>query len=97
MVFRWFLRWAVSLNFVEQNRQTDIFKITSRGKQFIETQNEVEMNKVLREAFLSYPPATRVLEILNNNTEVTKFFIGNRLGFKDEPGFTSYSEELMLD
>ena len=69
---RWFLRWAVSLNFVEQN-QTDIFKITSRGKQFIETQNEVEMNKVLREAFLSYPPATRVLEILNNNTEVTKF------------------------
>lgn len=92
-----FLRWAVSLNFVEQNRQTDIFKITSRGKQFIETQNEVEMNKVLREAFLSYPPATRVLEILNNNTEVTKFFIGNRLGFKDEPGFTSYSEELMLD
>lgn len=73
MVFRWFLRWAVSLNFVEQNRQTDIFKITSRGKQFIETQNEVEMNKVLREAFLSYPPATRVLEILNNNTEVTKF------------------------
>ena len=67
------LRWAVSLNFVEQNRQTDIFKITSRGKQFIETQNEVEMNKVLREAFLSYPPATRVLEILNNNTEVTKF------------------------
>ena len=26
-----------------------------------------------------------------------KFFIGNRLGFKDEPGFTSYSEELMLD
>lgn len=85
------------MNFVEQNRQTDIFKITSRGKQFIETQNEVEMNKVLREAFLSYPPATRVLEILNNNTEVTKFFIGNRLGFKDEPGFTSYSEELMLD
>ncbi|PKE69225.1 restriction endonuclease [Macrococcoides caseolyticum] len=92
-----FLRWAVSLNFVEQDRQTDIFKITKKGKQFIEAQNEAEMNKVLREAFLSYPPATRVLEILKDNADVTKFFIGNRLGFKGEPGFTSYSEELMLD
>ncbi|RLL52994.1 restriction endonuclease [Staphylococcus aureus] len=92
-----FLRWAVSLNFVEQNRQTDIFKITTLGKQFIETKNELEMNNVLSQAFLSYPPATRILEILNNNSKVSKFFLGNRLGFKGEAGFTSYSEELMLD
>lgn len=92
-----FLRWAVSLNFVEQNRQTDTFKITTLGKQFIETKNELEMNNVLSQAFLSYPPATRILEILNNKSKVSKFFLGNRLGFKEEAGFTSYSEELMLD
>lgn len=92
-----FLRWAVSLNFVEYNRETDTFKITDKGKIFINTKTEEEMNQVLREALLSYPPATRVLEILDNNSNVTKFFIGNRLGFKDEPGFTSYSEDLMIE
>src|SRR5699024_4589912 len=39
----------------------------------------------------------RVLNILDNNSNVTKFFIGNRLGFKDEPGFTSYPEDLMIE
>lgn len=92
-----FLRWAVSLNFVEHDREKDTFKITPKGKKFINTKTTEEMNQVLREALLSYPPATRVLEILDKNSSVTKFFIGNRLGFKDEPGFTSYPEDLMID
>ncbi|MCR0867558.1 restriction endonuclease [Staphylococcus aureus] len=92
-----FLRWAVSLNFVKHNRKTDTFKITEKGITFINTETEEEMNQVLKEVLLSYPPATRVLNILDNNSGVTKFFIGNRLGFKDEPGFTSYSEDLMVE
>lgn len=92
-----FLRWAVSLNFVEHNIDNDMFKITEKGREFIEAKSELEMHKFLKKAFLSYPPATRVLEILNENDNVTKFFIGNRLGFKGEPSFTSYSEELMID
>ncbi|EGQ1611844.1 TPA: restriction endonuclease [Staphylococcus pseudintermedius] len=92
-----FLRWAVSLNFVKHNRKTDTFKITEKGTSFINTETEEEMNQVLKEVLLSYPPATRVLNILDNHSNVTKFFIGNRLGFKDEPGFTSYSEDLMIE
>ncbi|EGQ1702112.1 restriction endonuclease, partial [Staphylococcus pseudintermedius] len=92
-----FLRWAVSLNFVEHNREEDTFKITDKGIEFIKTETEEEMHQVLKEALLRYPPATRVLEILDKHPNVTKFFIGNRIGFKDEPGFTSYPEELMIE
>lgn len=92
-----FLRWAVSLNLVKHNRNTDTFKITEKGKSFINTETEEEMNQILKEMLLSYPPATRVLNILDKHSNVTKFFIGNRLGFKDEPGFTSYSEDLMIE
>lgn len=92
-----FLRWAVSLNFVKHNRKKDTFKITEKGITFINTKTEEEMNQVLKEALISYPPATRVLNILDNHSNATKFFIGNRLGFKDEPGFTSYSEDLMIE
>ncbi|HCZ6578816.1 TPA: restriction endonuclease, partial [Staphylococcus aureus] len=92
-----FLRWAVSLNFVKHNMENDTFKITNKGKELINAVSEKEMNKVISKALLSYPPATRVLDILNSKNGVTKFYIGNRLGFKDEPGFTSYSEDLMIE
>ncbi|PTJ49598.1 restriction endonuclease [Staphylococcus simulans] len=92
-----FLRWAVSLNFVKHDINTDIFKITNKGKKFINAKTSEEMEQILSKAFLSYPPATRVLDILDNHSDATKFFIGNRLGFKDEPGFTSYPENLMIE
>lgn len=92
-----FLRWAVTLNFVKYNRLKDTFKITEEGKNFIKAKNNEEINNTMKDALLKYPPATRILDILDNNPNVTKFFIGNRLGFKDEPGFTSYPEELMVE
>src|SRR5699024_2935568 len=96
-----FLRWAVSLNLVTTNREEDTFKITEKGTEFLQTkpESEDEIN-FLRKLFLSYPPATRVLNILSSDRTkkyYTKFEIGNKLGFIGESGFTSYDNELMVD
>lgn len=95
-----FLRWAVSFGFVIADSLRDVFEITSKGKIFSRTEVDSEEEKeVFREALLSYPPATRILEILNDcpGSSKNKFYLGNRLGFKGEKGFTSYDETLMRD
>lgn len=94
-----FLRWAVSLNFVSVNRELDIFTITEKGLIFSKTEDDSEEElEVLRNALLSYPPATQVLSILDQaECYCTKYFIGNQLGFRGEKGFTSYAEDLMFD
>lgn len=94
-----YLRWALSLNFVCHDRETDICSITPLGLEFSRTiDNSTEETNILRKALLSYPPATQVLNILDNsNNPVTKFTIGNNLGFVGEKGFTSYDEELILE
>lgn len=94
-----YLRWALSLNFIEHNRDSDECRITNHGLAFSRSDDETDCEiKILREAMLRYPPATRVLKILERqNKPVTKYFIGDRLGFKGEKGFTSYPEKLMKD
>lgn len=94
-----YLRWALSLNFIKHNRDTDICEITDLGQNFSSSGFESnEETEIIRKALLSYPPATQVLNILNTaNEPVTKFFIGNQLGFRGEKGFTSYDESLMKD
>ncbi|VEE81583.1 restriction endonuclease FokI C-terminal domain-containing protein [Enterococcus hirae] len=94
-----YLRWALSLNFLKHDRDTDICTITELGKKFSKSLagSAIETN-LLRDALLAYPPATQVLNILNTSSKpVTKFYIGNRLGFPGEKGFTSYDESLMLE
>lgn len=96
-----FLRWAVSLNLVTTDRVKDTFQITQKGKEYLQTKPESEEENIfLRKFFLSYPPATRVLNILSSNRSkqyYTKYEIGNKLGFIGESGFTSYDNELMVD
>lgn len=94
-----FLRWAVSLNFVATDRETDMFSLTPFGEKFISTPDESSTEKdVLREALLSYPPAVQVLRLLaEKNDFCTKFYLGEHLGFRGERGFTSYDEDLMFD
>ena len=94
-----FLRWAVSLNFLSHNRVTDTFKITSLGKKYSASENgSIEERNILREAMLSYPPASRVMTLLADSKKpMTKFAIGKQLGFVGEGGFTSYDEDLMID
>lgn len=94
-----FLRWAVSLNFVEVNRKTDIFSITPRGLLFSRaSDNSDEELALLKTALLSYPPATQILSLLaDDGGYCTKFYLGEKLGFRGEKGFTSYNEDLMFD
>lgn len=94
-----FLRWAVSLNFVSADRESDTFSITPKGLAFVQTKDDSpEEKKVLREALLAYPPATQILRLLaSNGGYCTKFYLGEHLGFRGERGFTSYDEELMFD
>ncbi|WP_237799615.1 restriction endonuclease FokI C-terminal domain-containing protein [Corynebacterium accolens] len=94
-----YLSWALSLNFLKHDRETDTCRITSSGKTLSESADgSAEEFEILQGAILRYPPATQVLNILSNSdTPITKFHIGNQLGFKGEKGFTSYREDLMLD
>lgn len=94
-----FLRWAVSLGFVSYNREKDLFKITELGEKLSQAADgSVEEMEILQNAMLSYPPATRILSLLAESKQpLTKFAIGNRLGFIGEKGFTSYDEDLMID
>lgn len=94
-----FLRWAVSWNFISHNRETDLFEITNLGLDFSRSKDGSERESlILQTAILAYPPATQVLRILSEAKEpCTKFFIGNRLGFSGENGFTSYEESTMLE
>ena len=94
-----YLRWALSLNFVKHDRESDICSITELGKQFSKSADDSEDEiEILRQALLCYPPATQVLNILNSySIPVNKFRIGNQLGFSGEKGFTSYDEDIMLN
>ena len=94
-----YLSWALSLNFLHHDRDTDVCSITETGLDFSNTEEgSSEELELLRQAFLRYPPATQVLRVLSEAQQpVTKFYIGSRLGFKGEKGFTSYREDLMQD
>ena len=92
-----FLRWAVSLGFVHHDRAADLFSLTEEGANFSNTADGSEEEQaILTQAVLRYPPACRVLQILNDAKKpVTKFYIGQQLGF-EENGFTSYDEKGMI-
>lgn len=84
-----FLRWAISIGFVNCD-DNDFCTITEIGKKFIDTEDDSKEEKdILRQVFLSYPPMCRILELLSSGSALSKFDIGNKLGFKGEQGFTS--------
>lgn len=91
-----YLRWALSFNFIQHDRETDICSITPKGLEFSQSTAKTDKDSNLIEAMLAYPPASRVLNILNDSTtSLNKFEIGEQLGFKGEKGFTSYPSEQM--
>ena len=91
-----YLRWALSFNFIQHDRKTDICSITPKGLAFSRSTYAVDKDRNLIEAMLAYPPASRVLNILNNSTiPLNKFEIGEQLGFKGEKGFSSYPSKQM--
>lgn len=91
-----FLRWAVSLGFLNYDYANDTCSISLEGKAFVQAQTEAEKNTILGRAFLSYPPVCRVLGLLAEYGHMTKFEIGSKLGFTDEAGFTSFPQNIWV-
>jgi len=91
-----FLRWAISLGFIYYDAETDSCAITDFGKRFSEASSKNEFNAILGDAYLQYPPACRVLNLLKDGNQLTKFEIGRHIGFTTEAGFTSFPQNLFI-
>ena len=92
-----FLRWAHALGLVEYDKNTDRFSISEFGVQYMEVQPDTPAEKeILAQAFLSYPPVMRVLNLLADGSHLTKFEIGRQLGFVGEDGFTSLPQNILV-
>ena len=92
-----FLRWAHAIGFIEYDNGSDSFSITKFGLKFTKTQSGTSDEKeVLSQAFLSYPPIMRVLNLLADGDHLTKFEIGKQLGFVGEDGFTNLPQNILV-
>lgn len=91
-----FLRWAVSLGFLDYNYSDDTCRITEEGIALVNAHTDKEKNEILGRAFLAYPPVCRVLGLLAQYHHLTKFEIGSKLGFTDEAGFTSFPQNIWV-
>lgn len=91
-----FLRWAVSLGFLDYNYDDDTCSITESGESLVRAETTQEKNTILGQAYLSYPPVCRVLGLLSAKGHMTKFEIGAQLGFTDEAGFTSFPQNIWV-
>lgn len=92
-----FIRLGVSIGFLDYDHQTDSCKLSDAGKLFADTiDNSNEEKEQIGLALLSYPPACRVLELLNQYGHMTKFEIGSKLGFQGEAGFTSVPQNMYI-
>lgn len=92
-----FIRWAHALGFIHYDSNIDSFSITEFGLQYTRTQTGTSGEKeILTQAFLSYPPVMRVLNLLANGDHLTKFEIGRQLGFVGEDGFTNLPQNILV-
>ncbi len=92
-----FLRWGVSIGFLQYDRQSDECGLSEAGERYARAEDKSrEEEDILTRAFLSYPPVCRVLLLLEGHEPLTKFEIGEKLGFIGEAGFTSIPQRLIL-
>ena len=92
-----YLRWAISCGLLEYSRTLDTCKISILGHKLASSADSSQDEyKTLTEALLSYPPVIRILSLLKEKAEQTKFELGSRLGFIGELGFTSVPQEIFL-
>ncbi len=91
-----YLRWAISVGLLDYDEDTDKCMISKRGEAFVNATTEKEQNDIIGEAFLSYPPVVRVLNLLKEKGHLTKFEIGKELGFVGEAGFTSIPQNIWI-
>lgn len=92
-----YLRWAISCGLLEYSNVTDTCKISSLGQKLASSEDDSQAEReALTEALLSYPPVIRILSLLKEEGEQTKFGLGSQLGFIGELGFTSIPQEIFL-
>lgn len=94
-----FLKWAVSIGLLLYDNENDCCSISELGERLVNTESEQDLNDTIGDALLTYPPVIRILSLLNSLEEgqyVTKFDLGNKLGFIGEEGFTSYPLNIWL-
>lgn len=92
-----YLRWAISCGLLEYMKNSDKCRITALGQTLADTDdNSSQEKEALERALLSYPPVIRILSLLKEEDEQTKFSLGSKLGFKGEMGFTSIPQEVYL-
>ena len=92
-----YLRWAISCGLLEYDNSNDTCKISSLGQKLALSADEsIEEYESLTTALLSYPPVIRILSLLKERSEQTKFELGSKLGFIGELGFTSIPQEIFL-
>ncbi len=91
-----FLRWGISIGLLDYNTEKDTVSITALGEKFVHSTSEDSDKEILISAFLSYPPAVRILSLLENGEHLTKFELGKQLGGIGEAGFTSIPQDLYI-
>lgn len=92
-----YLRWAISCGLLEYSNVTDTCKISRLGQKLASSEDDSQAEReALTEALLSYPPVIRILSLLKEKGEQTKFGLGSQLGFIGELGFTSVPQEIFL-
>lgn len=91
-----YLRWAISVGFLDYNRENDTCRISDLGLKYVNAKKASEEEEILTTAFLSNPPVVRVLTLLDKHDHLTKFELGSQLGFVGEAGFTSIPQRLIV-
>lgn len=98
-----YIRLAYTFDFISYTEKNDSFTITDFGLLLSDKKTDDEKFEVIKTALKRYPPAVRILELLYEqylnfpeNPSLTKFELGKELGFKGEDGFTTYSQEIVV-
>ena len=91
-----FLRWAISIGLLDYDVENDQVALTELGVMYVNSDSEEKDNEILISAFLSYPPAVRILNLLESGEVLSKFELGKQLGGLGEAGFTSIPQDLYV-
>lgn len=92
-----FLRWGISIGLLDYHAASDSCSLSPLGRRYAAAEaGSAEEREILGEAYLSYPPAVRVLFLLDGQGHLTKYEIGRQLGFIGEAGFTSVSQNMFV-
>ena len=92
-----YLRWAISCGLLNYDKIADTCQLSELGQNLaLSDDNSQAEYESLTTALLSYPPVIRILSLLKEQPEQTKFELGSQLGFIGELGFTSIPQEIFL-